>query len=135
MRRAGLATVLALLLLGGLASPARADWSPRLAFVEWVNDARQAHGLRPVQISWTLHERAQAHARDMSEAFRIFHCPWFAGGEDVGAIDRDLPVRDLFRAFMRSSEHRAVILSPWRDRIGVGLKGSDGTRFVALFFT
>lgn len=134
MRRRGLAMLLALLLVGGLASSARADWTPRLDLIEWVNNARQAHGLRPVQISWWVNKQAQVHATNMAEAGRIFHCGWFYGGEAVGALARGRPVRVLFEAFMDSPVHRAVILSPRWDAIGVGMRGTDDAWFVAIFF-
>lgn len=107
----------------------------RQRFIGLVNVERDRAGLPSYQISWSLHRRAQDHARRMAAATRVFHDDGYQGGEAVGAMATDWPLQKLLDAFLDSPHHRPVILAPaYVEQIGVGMRvGEDGIRYVAVF--
>src|ERR687891_1841068 len=76
---------------------------------------------------WDLNQVALKHTREMIARSRLYHTPessfrrrvtnWYMLGENVGEGDS---VRQLHRAFMNSSAHRANAMNKTFNRIGVG---------------
>lgn len=108
-------------------------------FVELINESRRQAGAAPLVIDDTLVEAARAHSNWMADEGRIFHNPdldevaegWSTLGENVG---RGGDVESLHAAFMASDGHRANLLNPIFDKIGVGVVWSDGTPYVTEVF-
>lgn len=104
-----------------------------------INNTRAAHGLRPVRLSGDLSTTARRHSRQMATSTTLFHtasfsaiCCWSAIAENVGM---DYSVRELHRAFMRSSAHRANVLDPRMRVVGVGIVSSGGRLWATELFT
>ena len=116
--------VAVLLALGaGVTHPAPAAAFDRVAnedtIFRLVNHARVQRGLRPVQVTGSLHRAALAHSRDMLAHDYFGHSS--AEGQVIawGKSYRGTP-ETIFRNWMHSSVHRRVILhGGWRG-IGVG---------------
>lgn len=139
------AVAAALLLSTSVPSATQTEW----AFVSMVNAERAAHGLRPLSVD----ERLVGPARSWSsvlatlppepgEACGLAHNPnlrvqipqeaWFRLGENVACGDTHPEV--VHRALMASPSHRANILNPAFDRIGVGVIYVGNTFFVTEDF-
>jgi hypothetical protein len=110
----------------GLAGPATAG-PDEGGFVAAINAARQAAGLAPLPIRSDLVASARNQAGRCAAAGELFHNPnlggdisgWHVVGENVGVG----PASDwgaISRAFLASPEHRANILDPDFDYVGVG---------------
>ena len=104
-----------------------------------INNARAAHGLRPLRLAGDLSTTARQHSRQMASATTLFHtanfssiCCWSSIAENVGM---GYSVRELHRAFMHSSAHRANILNPRMRVVGVGVVSSGGRLWVTELFT
>lgn len=129
MRKA-LAALLLVAVLLGTALPAQADWTPRQDLLEWVNQARGSN----VRMSWWWSERARDHTLEMYRQERVFHSyrGTYCGCEVVGASAAGL--RKLFEGWMDSSPHRATILYPYWDRVGVSVVARDGVLWATMIF-
>jgi uncharacterized protein YkwD len=123
-------------LLGSLiltAVPAVASLRSRM--LDMVNGRRESHGLHPVRLSRRLSGEAQHHTAAMVRRDQLFHTGKLAGkvrrwhahrwGENVGCAGS---LRRLMRAFMRSPEHRANLLSSGFHFIGIGVTGDRRSR-------
>jgi len=110
-----------------------------------VNNVRAQHGLRTLQWNSALASGARAHSEEMAQDGRIYHSSnaqvWHNvdqgcsscknAGEVVGM---GTSVRQVFNAFMASSEHRTVILDPAFRYFGVGIVYSRGAYWVTIQF-
>lgn len=107
-----------------------------------INSARRRHGLRPYRVNRKLMRAATGHSRSMvrrdyfshygpngsTPGTRIARTGYFAGtsahawGENIaaGKSRRGSP-KSVFRAWMGSPMHRAVILSGQFREIGIGV--------------
>jgi len=131
-------TVMASTALVG-AAPAGATTTRESALLTKINDARTAHGLRPVRLSSDLSTTARRHSRQMASSATLFHtadftsiCCWSAIAENVGW---DYTVRLLHRALMQSPTHRRNILDPAMRLVGVGIISSGGRLWATELFT
>jgi len=98
-----------------------------------INDVRQAHGEHPLQLSLTVSQDAHHHSRLMADRGYLFHTknvpallvgrPWTVWGENIA---KTKTVISTFRAWMRSPEHRANILTARFTRIGIGIFPKGG---------
>jgi uncharacterized protein YkwD len=117
-----------------------------------INRARRRHGLRPLRINVKLRRVATRHSRAMvrhrffahgATKVRIAHTGYFARarswayGEVIGfGCHRDGSAKLVFRRWMRSSGHRAAILTGRFRELGVGVARNDpagGGRKCATF--
>ena len=121
------------------AAPAAAVTTREAKLLTKINNARAAHGLRPLRLSGELSTTARQHSRQMGSATTLFHtasfasiCCWSAIAENVGM---GYSVRELHRAFMHSPAHRANILDPRMRVVGVGLVSAGGRLWVTELFT
>jgi uncharacterized protein YkwD len=90
---------------------------------------------------WDLNMVALKHTREMIARSRLYHTPenafrrrvtnWSMLGENVGVGDS---VRQLHKAFMGSSAHRANAMNKTFNRIGVGALRSNGRLWVTIIF-
>lgn len=140
--RTATAALLALALMLGLAvAPANAtqDVSAEQQFVALINADRAASGLQTLTSARDVRDVAYDWAVEMANARQMTHnpvyheqfCCWLRAAENVGwtsiadpndpdqieaAVDR------LHVAFMNSEGHRANIMHPAHDQIGVGVE-------------
>ncbi len=117
------------------------------AMLKLINKARTSRGLAPVRLQKALDRAALAHSREMLSRDYIAHTSWkgaslgtrlaragysrtgcrsWSVGEVIGwgkgAVGTP---RAVFRTWMKSSGHRAVILrARWRD-VGIGCAGGS----------
>ncbi|MER0245926.1 CAP domain-containing protein, partial [Streptomyces sp. HSW2009] len=119
--------------------------------VELTNAERQAAGLRPLAVDPLLARAAQAHSADMVARDFYAHTspegsePWdraaAAGcrhrgiGENIACGQRS--PADVVRGWMNSPGHRANILAPGFDELGIGYATGSlaGTYWTQLFGT
>ena len=120
------------------AAPASAVTTREASMLAKINNARAAHGLRPLRLSGELTTLARSHSRQMASSATLFHtasfssiCCWSAIAENVGTGDS---VRTVHRAFMHSSAHRANILSNRMRQVGVGIVAAGGRIWVTEIF-
>ena len=120
------------------AAPASAVTTREATMLAKINNARAAHGLRPLRLSGELTTLARSHSRQMASSTTLFHtasfssiCCWSAIAENVGTGDS---VRTVHRAFMNSSAHRANILSSRMRQVGVGIVAAGGRIWVTEIF-
>jgi hypothetical protein len=106
-----------------------------------TNEARADEGLPPLRVYWDLVDDARAQADAIMDAGALFHNPNLAGvtattwtklGENVG--HGGSPV-SLQAAFMASPAHRANLLGPDYDYVGIGALRDDADHlWIALVF-
>lgn len=120
------------------AAPASAVTTREAAMLTKINNARTAHGLRPLRLSGELSTLARSHSRQMASTTTLFHtssfssiCCWSAIAENVGTGDS---VRTVHRAFMRSSAHRSNVLDRRMRQVGVGIVAAGGRLWVTEIF-
>jgi uncharacterized protein YkwD len=120
------------------AAPAAAITTREAAMLAKINDARAAHGLRPLALAGDLSTIARSHSRQMASATSLFHtasfssiCCWSAIAENVGTGDS---VRTVHRAFLSSSDHRSNILDARMRQVGVGIVAVGGQVWVTEIF-
>jgi uncharacterized protein YkwD len=122
-----------------------------------MNKSRARRGLRGLRMNKRLAKAAMGHSRDMVEGGYFSHFSrsdgdivsrlrrtgymrgaraWFVGENLAwGAGDRSTP-RAIWRAWMRSSGHRANILGRFREvGVGVVLQAPNGRRTLAATYT
>jgi len=117
------------------------DGSAASQLLSLVNRFRAAHGLPALSSASDAMAKAQQHARDMAAQGRIYHSSsmssgisggWTALGENVGMGSSVSQIESMFEG---SSQHRANLLNPSFNQIGVGVaQGSDGALYVTEFF-
>jgi uncharacterized protein YkwD len=120
------------------AAPASAVTTREAAMLAKINNARAAHGLRPLALSGDLSTIARSHSRQMASSTTLFHtasfssiCCWSAIAENVGVA---YSVRGLHQALMGSAPHRANILDPRMRAVGVGVVESGGQLWATQIF-
>ena len=120
------------------AAPASATTSREARLLVKINHARANHGLRPLTASPDLMAAARKHTSAMIGVQTLFHtasftslCCWRTIGENVGY---GFSVRGLHRQFMGSAPHRANVLDPRMNQVGVGIIERDGTLWVTEVF-
>lgn len=122
------------------AAPTVAEASDASTLASLVNRERVSRGLRRLAVDSELTSLALRHTYAMIRAKRIYHSrnPWIlradgwrAAGENVGLAGTTSQVHSMF---MKSSSHRAVILQPLFDHIGVGALRSGGRLWVTELF-
>jgi hypothetical protein len=121
-------------------------YSARKIF-DLTNQDRQAHGLQPLQWDDTLAAAAQAHAELMASQRSLSH--QYPGEEDLSAraaragahfqaiaenIAMAYSEESVERAWMNSPPHRANILDPRMNVLGVGVVQLGGTFFAVEDF-
>jgi uncharacterized protein YkwD len=121
-----------------LAAPAQSA-SPTRKMVDMINDTRRKHGLRALHIGTRMARIARRHSRGMARSGSLSHSPnlqrklpgsnW---GENVGVTPKS--IRNMHRAFMRSSSHRSNILGKRYDDIGVGIVNEGRRLWVTEVF-
>ncbi len=107
--------------------------------VDLINAERSARGISPLVVVPDLMVGAEEQAARMADAGKIFHNPdlgdittdWYVLGENVG-MGGDID--SLHQAFMNSSGHRANILNPDFDGVGVGVVWKGGIPYVSEVF-
>ena len=133
-----LVTSLAYGVVAGAAAPA-AGASDRSRMLTLINGARRHHGEHRLQLSLSVSHMARRHSRRMAKTNTLFHTPnlggklkhWSVWGENVGC---GWSVRQLFKAWMKSAEHRANILKKKFRHVGIGLYWKGGTLWATTDF-
>ena len=133
MRRA---ILIALVVVLTLATNALALRRPERRVASKVNVARVNHDERRLDIGPRISRYAERQARKMCRQHRLFHGTYgwpfhTSWGQVVGYGPS---TRKVFRRFMRSAKHRAIILSLAYTRIGVGVAKADGIMWVVVDF-
>lgn len=110
----------------------------RKDFLAAINSERVNKGCHVlVSASDSLIDDARQHSREMSNADQIFHSTlyigtWSAIGEIVGhGSDLD----SLFDAFMKSPEHREIMLDCAYDIAAIGIYRDDGIWLTGRFYS
>ena len=110
------------------------------AFVQKINAERAAAGLSPLMTDPGMTQAARSWALEMANGDFLAHAPdistglpsgWTAGGENVGVGGT---VSGLHTAFMNSTGHRANIMDPGYNVIGVGVYINNGTMYTTHRF-
>jgi uncharacterized protein YkwD len=138
-----IAAVLLFTLIPGGASAQVAPVSERWAMRVQTNDTRTYHGLNRLELQVRLSELARQHSLAMARAGDLFHTRdpegyylegirWNRWGENVGVTPGT--AKDLQKAFMRSSGHRANILNRDFRQVAIGAVRVDGLLWVTVFF-
>ncbi len=103
-----------------------------------INLRRAEHGLPPLRTARCTERVAEAWGSFLAVNNAFYHqsmdallerCNAYYAGETLGR-GSDMTPRMLVRMWMRSSEHRAVLLSPRAARIGVGAYPDASGRWV-----
>lgn len=132
---------------------------PERRLLTLVNRARVNHGLHRLRMSAKLERAARSHSREMvkygffshsshnGESFgaRLIRfgftqtgCTFWKVGEDIAyGAGTAGTAKAIFRAWMNSSGHKAVILTKVFRRVGIGrstgsYNGTDGVVFFTL---
>jgi uncharacterized protein YkwD len=133
--RRALAVALAGLLL--FAAPAASLDRPERKLATMTNTTRHRHDLPRLVKRATLRVAAERQSRQMAKDRRLFHgsLAWTSGrrcwGQNVG---KGPTVRAVFRAFMRSTDHRANMLDRCYRRAGYGVFKTRGAVWVTVNF-
>lgn len=128
---------MALLVAGSLVAAAGTD--AENGFVDLINADRRAAGAGALVVEDDLVAVARSHVKSMAEAGEIFHNSrlgyeidnHYMVGENVG---RGGDVVSLHGAFMASDGHRANILNPVYDSVGVGVTYREEIQYVVVVF-
>ena len=140
--------------LAFLAAPATlagAATSTEAGLLRAVNSARAAHGLRPFRLDATLVRAARSHSREMLLGnyfehgdFRgrmlAFKVRGAVAGENLAwGTGSYAEARTIVAEWLASPEHRANLLHPGFQRIGIGLVrgtflGNGGATIVTADF-
>ncbi|MFB3738857.1 MAG: CAP domain-containing protein [Candidatus Velamenicoccus archaeovorus] len=129
------AVCLAVLLLLLLPTHAAALDALEQRAVDLTNATRVRNGLHELVVGARLTRYAERHAHEMAEQRRLFHSALrIPGYRSLGEIvGEGSTVRSVHRAFLRSPEHRRIMLGTWR-RIGVGVARAGGLVYVVEIF-
>ena len=132
--------VLAVALLAALPGAVARASGPQ-AFVAEVNQARTAHGLRPLRSAASLHQSSVDYAHWMLDIQYFGHRGAIRAPRRFGLLGEVLARMDpgndsaerVVSQWLASPSHRAVVLNRRFRFIGVGVApGWLGTRFVTL---
>lgn len=146
--RALLATLLGVALLVAVPQPAHgqahssAEQADEWSLWCWVNRERISRGLHPLPMGTLLRDDvARPWSRTLASRGTLSHRSdlWAAttravagtdhAGENVGYSWSGYSVRNLYDAWMRSSGHRANILSSRWEYIGIGVRHTSSNRW------
>lgn len=134
------------------ASAANASSAPTMTkfdrkLISEINQARMAHGLRPLTIAAGTADVAHGWSCHMANVHVLSHngsLPsqleshgsrlWTAYDENVGYVARSEGATRLFHAYMNSPEHRANILDPSARFIGSWTKIGGHKRYNTIDF-
>lgn len=111
----------------------------------WITNAERARvGLGPLVLREGVADVARQWAAHLAGDLRLSHrsdlggalngagvTGWRASGENVGSGPH---VSDVHRAFMASSAHRAILLSPAYSQVGIGVTAAGGRVWVTVNF-
>ncbi len=130
---------LALALAGVLlfAAPAASLYRPERRLAPMINTARYRYDLPRLVERPRLKVAAERQSLRMAKRGRLFHgsLAWTSGrrcwGQNVGTGPT---VRAVFRAFMRSADHRANMLDRFYRRAGYGVVKFRGAVWVTINF-
>lgn len=129
--------VLMLVVVPVLLAPvaASATQAPERRAFELVNATREHHDLKALSTTSRLMRYAERHTRVMARQRSLFHSSlsidgYSALGEIVGEGES---VLQIHKAFLRSSEHRRIMLGQWKW-IGIGVVSRNGIRYVTEVF-
>jgi hypothetical protein len=132
-------------LLAGLPGFGQTDPSAARELFEKLNLERARNGLKSLQWDERLSAAATSHAamlgknQQLSHVFpgepplqqRLSAVPLALSGENVGV---DSSIAGVHQGFMHSPPHRANILNPHYDAVGIGIVMRDGRYWVAQDF-
>lgn len=140
------ASAAAVALLLGLISPAVARATAQTQMVATINVTRKARGLPPVRIARPIHRIALQHSDSMATRHYFAHTSpsgvtlkdrilrsgfvqgyYWRGAETLAYGYRS--AKATVRAWLGSSEHRAVLLSPTFQWVGIGRAFRHGTAY------
>jgi uncharacterized protein YkwD len=115
--------------------------------VQLINQARSQQGLAPLQQNARLHQAARSHSQIMASRQTLSHqlpgepilrkrlalsgLRFHTDGETV-AFNQSAEA--AHQGLMHSSPHRAIILSPEYNAVGVGAVERDGTLWITEDF-
>ena len=128
----------------GLGISASAEPATESQFVAEINASRKANGLAPLAVNSKLASYADTHTARMMAEGEIFHSTgsqlasagspgWTKLGENVGR--GGTPYSLHHDAFMKSPTHRANILDPDFNYVGVGTAfDSEDVMYVTVIF-
>jgi uncharacterized protein YkwD len=140
-----------LLILGSVIALLASAWAPaqagsrsgtyRARLLRIVNDVRAQHDVRRLEVNAKLSRYAKRHSDEMADRKWLFHTNDLysrvrayratAWGENVGvggAIGR------VVKAWMRSSGHRANLLSGQFRKTGLGVVKRDGRLWITQIY-
>jgi uncharacterized protein YkwD len=136
-----LAMVLATgLLLGTMAPPAAAVSAREKKLFHKINNARQNHGRKSLDLSAKISKMARNHSEKMAKQGYLSHsclsCKfkgwnWHALAENVATGPG---VKAVHKKFMKSSGHRTNILGTQYHKVGVGIVKRKGKLWVTEIF-
>jgi len=132
-----------LLILGSVIALLASAWAPaqagsrsgtyRARLLRIVNDVRVHHGVRRLDVNVKLSRYAKRHSAEMADRRWLFHTNDLysrvrayratAWGENVGVGGT---MRRVVKAWMRSSGHRANLLSGRFRKTGIGVVKRGG---------
>jgi len=152
--RAAVLTAFAVTLLAAPAASATTPSDAEAMAVQWINADRMNRGLAPLRTDSNLAAIAGLRASRMASANVMSHTvggdlaaqlnwygvAWYRYGETIGWSTAGYPVdsaRAIYRAWMGSSTHRALLLSDKFNYIGVGLayRSSNYRTFASAVLT
>jgi len=120
-----------------LAAPAASLYRPEQGLATMTNTARYWHDVPRLASRARLKAAAERQSAQMAKRGRLFHgsLAWTSGlrcwGQNVGTGPT---VRAVFRAFMRSADHRANMLDRSYRRAGYGVVKIGGAVWVTVNF-
>jgi uncharacterized protein YkwD len=90
-----------------------------------INDARAARGLDRLDVTDYLRSYAERRAQTLANRGRILpHDPCLRCGEVTGVTSTN--VASIFRAWMKSPTHHAILMDPQATRLGCGTVVAGG---------
>jgi uncharacterized protein YkwD len=106
-----------------------------------TNAARRNNGLRSLDLNWRLSKDALQHSRRMADRHSLYHTSnlyrlvrqWrpTIWGENVGLAGS---VKQVHKAFMRSSAHRTNVLRGSFSKVGIGVFAKNGRVWATVMF-
>jgi uncharacterized protein YkwD len=120
--------------------PASGATLRRQKMLHWVNEARKDHGIRPLKMAPYVVDLAHDHNLAMARKQKLFHTKdlgsklrvnWHSWGENIGAGSTPW---GLFRAYMRSPDHRRNILDRGFDHVGINFVVRKGIMWSTMDF-
>jgi uncharacterized protein YkwD len=123
----------------GVAQGSAAEADP---IVEKVNEARASHGLRPLRPSPSLARSATRYSRWLMGIDRFFHDDRIHASSSFGRLGEALALHpgwrpqrgNTVRRWLRSSGHRALLLSRSFRLIGAGIaRGRYGSGHATIW--